>query len=266
MTDTNSTHRINRLLEIMAMLRHPEKGCPWDLEQTFKSIAPCTIEEAYEVADAIEREDFSELPDELGDLLFQVVFYARLGEETDRFNFNDVVDSIIEKLERRHPHIFAEVEVKDPDQVAANWERIKAEERRAKGHEDSSLLAGISHGLPEFTRCIKLQKRAARVGFEWPDMPSVLVKLDEEVEELKETLEEDSVDRMEDELGDVLLVLTNVARRLSIDPAQALRRANTKFETRFRAMEEVAKKEGKELAQMELDEKEALWQRVKKTL
>lgn len=266
MNKSESTNRIDRLIEIMAQLRHPETGCPWDLAQDFKSIAPCTIEEAYEVAEAIEREDFEELPDELGDLLFQVVFYARLGEEAGKFSFNDIVDNIVDKLERRHPHIFGDAQGLTPDEVAENWEKIKRQERRDKGDEDHSLLAGVSHGLPEFTRCLKLQKRAARVGFEWPDMPSVLLKLDEEIEELKETLQEQSADRMEDELGDVLLVLTNVARRLSIDPAQALRRANSKFEMRFRAMEKVAASKGQSLDAMDLEEKEALWQQVKRTL
>ena len=258
--------RMDRLLEIMAMLRDPDKGCPWDLAQDFKTIAPCTIEEAYEVADAIERQDFDELPDEVGDLLFQVVFYARLGEESGRFDFSAVVDCIVDKLERRHPHIFSDATLNDPEAVAVNWERIKAEERAAKGQVDESVLAGISRGLPEFTRCVKLQKRAARVGFEWPDIASVLIKLDEEVLELKEAIDSENKDAVEDELGDALLVLTNVARHLKIDPAQALRRANEKFELRFRAMEVAAKADGHSLADMDLDTQEALWQSVKKTL
>ena len=258
--------RIDRLLEIMAALRHPDTGCPWDLAQDFKSIAPCTIEEAYEVADAIERADFDELPDEVGDLLFQVVFYARLGQERGAFDFAGVVERIIDKLERRHPHIFADATLNDPEAVAANWERIKAQERADKGQTDVSLLAGVSSGLPAFTRCLKLQKRAARVGFEWPDMPSVLVKLDEEVAELKEAIDNDDVDAIEDELGDALLVLTNVARRMDLDPDQALRRANRKFETRFRAMEAAVQAEDQSLADLDLDAKEALWQAVKKKL
>jgi len=258
--------RMDRLLEIMAMLRDPDKGCPWDLAQDFKSIAPCTIEEAYEVADAIEQSDFEALPDELGDLLFQVVFYARLGEESNRFEFATVVDRIIEKLERRHPHIFADAALNTPKEVAANWERIKAEERLAKGEVDESILAGISTGLPEFTRCLKLQKRAARVGFEWPDIESVLIKLDEEVLELKQAIASQDKDAIQDELGDALLVLTNVARDQQIDPAQALRRANHKFEQRFRAMEAIAKEKGVSMESMDLEEQEALWQAVKKIL
>lgn len=262
----SSSGRIERLIEIMAKLRDPNAGCPWDLAQDFKSIAPCTIEEAYEVADAIERMDFEELPDEVGDLLFQVVFYARLGEEQGRFDFVEIVERIIDKLERRHPHIFADQTFDDPEAVAANWERIKAEERRAKGEVDESILAGISRGLPEFTRCVKLQKRAARVGFEWPDIASVLMKLDEEVLELKEAIASRNKDAIEDELGDALLVLTNVARHLKIDPAQALRRANEKFEHRFRAMEAAARQQGQSLEAMDLDAQEALWQSVKHQL
>ncbi len=258
--------RMTRLLEIMAQLRDPKAGCPWDLAQDFASIAPCTIEEAYEVADAIEREQWAEVPDEVGDLLFQVVFYAQLGSEAGSFDFPEVVERIIDKLERRHPHIFGDQHFDDPQAVAENWERIKASERSKKGEQDTSILAGIARGLPEFTRCLKLQKRAARIGFEWPDIASVLVKLDEEVAELKEAIDHDDYDATEDELGDVLLVLTNVARQQGIDPAQALRRANEKFERRFRAMESTAQAEGRALADMDLDAQEALWQSVKKKL
>ena len=264
--DPLNVGRLDRLLEIMAQLRDPDGGCPWDLAQDFRSIAPCTIEEAHEVADAIERNDLDELPDEVGDLLFQVVFYARLGQEQGDFDFAQVVERIIEKLERRHPHIFGDVKTDDPAVVAANWERIKQEERKAKGQSDESLLDGISRGLPEFTRCLKLQKRAAGVGFEWPTMEAVLMKLDEEVLELKEAIEKDDLDASEDELGDVLLVLTNVARRQGIDPAQALRRANQKFEQRFRAMEAHAKAQGQVMADLDLDAQEALWQSAKKTI
>lgn len=264
--DPLNVGRLDRLLEIMAQLRDPDGGCPWDLAQDFRSIAPCTIEEAHEVADAIERTDLDELPDEVGDLLFQVVFYARLGQEQGLFDFAVVVERIIEKLERRHPHIFGDVKTDDPAVVAANWERIKKEERQAKGQSDESLLDGISRGLPEFTRCLKLQKRAAGVGFEWPTMEAVLLKLDEEVLELKEALKKNDLDASEDELGDVLLVLTNVARREGIDPAQALRRANQKFEERFRAMEIEAKARGQVMADLDLDAQEALWQSAKKTI
>lgn len=264
--DPLSVGRMDRLLEIMASLRDPEAGCPWDLAQDFRSIAPCTIEEAHEVADAIEREDLDEVPDEVGDLLFQVVFYARLGQEQGAFDFAQVVERIIEKLERRHPHIFGDVKTDDPAVVAANWERIKREERAAKGQSNESLLDGVSRGLPEFTRCLKLQKRAASVGFEWPTMESVLMKLDEEVLELKEAIDNNDADATEDELGDVLLVLTNVARREGIDPGQALRRANQKFEDRFRAMEIEAKAQGQAMADLDLDQQEALWQSAKKTI
>ena len=249
---------IDRLLAVMARLRDPNTGCPWDLEQDFSTIAPYTIEEAYEVADAIERGALDELRDELGDLLFQVVFHARMAEEQGLFDFNAVAAASADKMERRHPHVFGEVSIDDAEQQTRAWEEHKAEERRRKGQD--SLLDGIGRGLPELTRAFKLQKRAARIGFDWPDAGPVLDKLREELAELEAEIQSGDRDAAEDELGDLLFVCTNLARKLELDPGHALRRSNGKFERRFRRMEALA---GERLAAMELDQLEALWQQVK---
>lgn len=243
---------IDRLRAIMARLRDPERGCEWDSVQTFTTIAPYTIEEAYEVADAIERGDLDELRDELGDLLLQVVFHARMAEETGAFDFDDVADAISAKMERRHPHIFGD---------AANgghhlWEHIKAEERDAKGH--ASALDGVAIGLPALLRAEKLQKRAARTGFDWPDPSGARAKIDEEVAEV-ETAATDA-DPAE-EIGDLLFAVVNWARKLDVDPEAALRAANAKFERRFKAMEHTA---GDAFAGLSLDDKEALWVAAKR--
>jgi MazG family protein len=251
--------QLQRLLDMMVQLRDPKAGCPWDIAQTFQTIAPYTIEEAYEVADAIDRGAMDELQDELGDLLFQVVFHARMAEEVGHFNFNDVAQSICDKMWRRHPHVFGQECVGDAAQQTENWEQIKARERTEKGA--TSILDGVARGLPELTRAVKLQKRAARVGFDWNDPLRVLEKLEEETAEIRAAIESGNRDEMEDELGDLLFVCANIARQLALDPGVALRRANKKFEDRFRAMEDQA---GEDFAEMDLVQKEALWQQVKR--
>lgn len=269
---------IQRLLNIMARLRDPQGGCPWDLKQTFATIAPYTVEEAYEVADAIDRDDLDDLKDELGDLLFQVVFHARMAEEQGAFGFRDVVAAISDKMERRHPHVFAGMSIADSDALNAMWDAEKKKERLAKhagmGHADvadTSALAGIARGLPEWQRAVKLQKKAATVGFDWPGPAPVIEKLKEELEEVRVEFDAlatspDSAevrDRLEDELGDLLFVAANLARHAKVDPGAALRRANQKFERRFRAMEAMAAVDGVHLSGLPLDEQDAYWIRAK---
>lgn len=256
-------HSIQRLIEIMARLRDPERGCPWDIEQDFRSIAPYTIEEAHEVADAIERGDLDDLKDELGDLLFQVVFHARMAEEQGAFAFADVVHAVSDKLERRHPHVFGDAEVADAEAQTVNWEAIKASERAERGEADTSLLAGVSRGLPALRRSVKLQKRAARAGFDWPAPEPIFDKLVEEADELKAAMQAGDSDGIDEEIGDLLFVITNLARKLDVDPGGALRRSNLKFERRFRAMEALAAESGQELASRGPDELEALYQKAK---
>ena len=239
---------VERLVAIMARLRDPERGCDWDVAQTWATIAPYTIEEAYEVADAIARDDAADLKDELGDLLLQVVFHSRIAEEAGAFTLADVVASISDKMERRHPHIFGDA-VQSP-----GWEELKAAER--SGKRDASALAGVAAGLPALMRAVKLQKRAARVGFDWPDAEGSRAKLHEEIEEVTAA----SGDAIEDEIGDLLFSAVNWARHLDVDPETALRRGNAKFERRFRAMEAIA---GETFPALSLDAKEALWQQVK---
>ncbi|ODS62921.1 MULTISPECIES: nucleoside triphosphate pyrophosphohydrolase [unclassified Arenimonas] len=274
---------IGELLAIMARLRDPERGCPWDVKQDFASIAPYTIEEAYEVADAIDRGDLDDLRDELGDLLLQVVFHARMAEEGGHFAFGDVVAAIRDKMLRRHPHVFSareravagdageDADVASAEAQTVAWEEHKRRERAARGDADASVLAGISRGLPEWQRSVKLQKRAATVGFDWPGPAPVIAKLHEEIEEVR--VEFDAVaanpadaaarDRLEDELGDVLFVVANLTRHAKVDFGAALRRANAKFERRFRRMEQLAAAEGRALADLPLDAQDALWSRAK---
>jgi len=265
---------IARLLAIMAKLRDPDGGCPWDLEQDFSTIAPYTVEEAYEVADAIDRHDLPALKDELGDLLLQVVFHAQMASEQGAFAFGDVVDAICDKMVRRHPHVFdpstgsgQAASVADADAQTVNWEAIKAAERKAAGEDDTSALAGVARGLPEWQRAIKLQSRAARVGFDWPDTGPVIDKLHEEIDEVRVELaaapspERDA--RLEDEIGDLLFVAANLARHAKVDVGGALRRANLKFERRFRAMEALAAADGTSMSALSLAQQEALWGRVK---
>jgi ATP diphosphatase len=243
---------IDRLVAIMERLRDPELGCEWDVAQTFETIAPYTIEEAYEVADAIERGDIAELKDELGDLLLQVVFHARIAEEAGQFALADVVTSISDKMERRHPHIFGDV----AEGGHHLWEVIKAEERGAKGA--SSALDGVAIGLPALLRAEKLQKRAARTGFDWPDATGARAKILEELEEV-ETANDDA--HRAEEVGDLLFAVVNYARKLGVEPEAALRAANGKFERRFKAMEDRA---GDAFVGLDLEGKEALWQVVKR--
>jgi ATP diphosphatase len=256
---------MEKLLETMARLRDPERGCPWDAKQDFDSIAPYTIEEAYEVADAIQRRDFDDLRDELGDLLFQVVFHARMAEEAGHFKFADVVAALSDKLTRRHPHVFGETRYASAEEQSRGWEELKAHERAERGgDEDPSALAGIARGLPEWRRALKLQQRAATVGFDWPGPQPVLDKLAEEIEEVRAEFESGADrDRLEDEIGDVLFVIANLARHAKIDPGHALRRANAKFERRFRRMEALAAEAGERLVGKSLAEQDALWDRAK---
>ena len=258
--------RIESLLQIMAQLRNPDGGCPWDLEQNFASIAPYTIEEAYEVADAIELGDMDELRDELGDLLLQVVFHAQMAKEADAFRFEDVVRAICEKMIRRHPHVFGDEEARAAGTVSARWEEIKAEEKAAKGKpKGTSLLDDVPMALPALTRALKLQKRAAGVGFDWPSTDNVLDKLNEEMLELSTELAKGGdKDRLEDEFGDILFVYANLARHLEIDPEAALRRTNAKFRRRFGRIEEKLAAQGRALTDSNLEEMDALWNEAKR--
>ena len=259
---------IDRLLAIMARLRDPQAGCPWDLEQDFSTIAPYTIEEAYEVADAIDRYDLAGLRDELGDLLLQVVFHAQMAAEQGTFGFDDVAAAICDKMVRRHPHVFADARFADAGEQAANWEQIKRSERAAAGEQDRSALAGIARGLPEWQRALKLQARAARTGFDWPGPEPVIAKLHEEIEEVRVEFARGAVEanreRLQDEIGDLLFVAANLARHAQVDVGAALRHANHKFERRFRAMEALAQAAGTPLPTLSLQQQEACWDQVKR--
>ena len=264
MADTSD---LERLLDIMARLRDPAEGCPWDREQTFRSIAPYTIEEAYEVAEACERGDAAALKDELGDLLFQVVFHARMAEEAGLFGFNDVAQGIADKMRRRHPHVFGDAAIADAAAQTVAWEEHKAAERQAKARaagKPESALDGLGEALPALTRALKLQRRAARVGFDWNDLPPILDKIVEEISEVRTVLAQDADRaRLEDEIGDVLFAVVNLARRTEIDPEQALRVACRKFDRRFRRVEGLLAMAGRAPAAATLDEMEALWQQAK---
>ncbi|MBS0560590.1 MAG: nucleoside triphosphate pyrophosphohydrolase [Proteobacteria bacterium] len=253
---------LRRLLEIMAALRDPVAGCPWDREQSFATIAPYTIEEAYEVADAIARDDRTALRDELGDLLFQVVYHARMAEEAGDFVFADVACGIADKMIRRHPHVFGDAAARDAAEQTAAWEAQKRAERLARA--EHGTLAGVAAGLPALTRAAKLTSRAARVGFDWPDAAAVLDKLDEETAELRAELDGADPERLADEVGDMLFVLANLARKLDLDPETCLRRANDKFARRFGAVEGALSAEGRAPADATLGEMEALWQAAKR--
>ena len=257
------TDKVAELLAIMARLRDREHGCPWDVAQTFDSIAPYTIEEAYETADAIDRKDYAALKDELGDLLLQVVFHARMAEEQNLFAFDDVVDAINAKLMRRHPHVFADAHYADAAEQSRAWDEIKRAERADKD-DDTSALAGIARGLPEWKRALKLCDKAATVGFDWPGPEPVLEKLQEEIAEVRaEFVAGAGHDRLLDEIGDVAFVLVNLARHAGVDFSAALRHANAKFERRFRRMEALAAAAGEGLAAKSLSEQDALWDRAK---
>ncbi|NVJ61324.1 MAG: nucleoside triphosphate pyrophosphohydrolase [Gammaproteobacteria bacterium] len=258
---------IERLLSIMSQLRDPDSGCPWDLKQTYKTIVPYTIEETYEVADAIEREDYHDLKSELGDLLFQVVFYAQLAKEDSRFEFDDIVNAIADKLERRHPHVFGEKEFTSEQELHQAWEKEKHRERQEKS-QSASILDDVPATLPALARAQKIQKRAAKLGFDWPDDSGVWDKLYEEVEELRDAVAEQqsakgSNEQVEDELGDVLFSIINLSRHLGVDSETALRRATKKFDSRFRVVETLVKNKNQDFANLSIEELELLWQRAK---
>jgi ATP diphosphatase len=263
---------LDRLLAVMARLRDPQGGCPWDLAQSFATIAPYTIEEAYEVADAIEQGDMAALKDELGDLLLQVVFHARMAEEAGHFAFADVAAAIGDKMVSRHPHVFGDHQADTPDAVKVTWEAQKEAERAAKAAGSNgaagaplSALHGVTAALPALLRAEKLQKRAARVRFDWPDAQQVFDKLDEELAEIHEEIDKGGdPDRLEDEVGDLLFVVVNLARHLNVDPESALRRTNAKFERRFRAMEARLAETGARVEDQSLEALEELWQEAKR--
>ena len=267
------TYTLEDLLHLMARLRDPQYGCPWDLKQNYASIVPHTSEEAYEVADTIERGDFEHLQGELGDLLFQVVYYSQLAREEGRFEFDGVVDSITRKLIRRHPHVFPTGELYAPvdtpsldeAQVKSRWEEIKAEERAEKSQpEQLSLLDDVPAALPALSRAAKLQKRAATVGFDWPAALPVLDKVREELDEVLQAMADGDADALEDEIGDLLFAAVNLARHLKHDPEHALRRANRKFERRFRFIEQALRDSGRPIEDCNLDELDALWGEAKR--
>jgi nucleoside triphosphate diphosphatase len=254
---------IRRLLDIMAALRTPGTGCPWDLEQSFTTIAPYTIEEAYEVADAIARGDVADLRDELGDLLLQVAFHARLAEEQGAFDFGGVVEAITAKMIRRHPHVFGDARDLTPDQVKALWGEIKAAERAARPKREEGALSGVALALPALTRALKLQEKAGKVGFDWNDARAVIAKIREEIDEVEAEIDAGREDLAQAELGDLLFVVVNLARHLNADPEAALRGANAKFERRFGYIEEALARRGLKPEQSTLAEMDALWDEAK---
>ncbi len=258
----DASRPMERLIEIMARLRDPDTGCPWDIEQDFATIAPYTIEEAYEVADAIERADWPELEGELGDLLLQTVYHTRMGQEAGHFTFASVANGASDKMIARHPHVFGdETRDKSAEQQTADWERIKASERAGKAQ--GGALDGVAIGLPALMRATKLQKRAARVGFDWPSTDQVLDKIVEEAGEVVEARERLSQDALSEEIGDLLFVMANLARHLKVDPEEALRAANHKFTRRFERIEALLAERGKTPAQSDLAEMDALWDQAK---
>ncbi len=267
-------YQLDDLLHLMARLRDPQSGCPWDLKQTYATIVPHTLEEAYEVADAIERSDFEHLPGELGDLLFQVVYYSQLAAEEGRFEFAGVVDGITRKLLRRHPHVFADgdlygtpgIKALDEAAVKQRWEALKAQERAAKAAvpEQLSLLDDVPQALPALSRAVKLQKRMAQVGFDWPEALPVVDKVREELDEVLEAMSENDPQAIAEEVGDLLFVVTNLARHLKVDPESALRAANAKVERRFRFIEQTLREAQRPIENCTLDELDALWGEAKK--
>ena len=260
----NPSKGMLRLQEIMRALRDPEGGCPWDIEQNFSSIAPYTVEEAYEVADAIERENWDDLKNELGDLLLQTVYHTQMAEEENLFNFNDVVNQISEKMIKRHPHVFGSLKQnKTSDQQIKDWEAIKADERVKKNQ--TGILDDVALNLPALVRSLKLQKRAARVGFDWPTVSKVLKKIEEETKELVEAKEFESQERINEEFGDLMFSIVNLGRHLKVDPEEALKKTNIKFITRFKFIEDEIKSKGRDLEDTSLEEMEKLWQSAKNT-
>ena len=265
--DATTTHAgIQSLLDIMRRLRDPDSGCPWDLKQNFHTIVPFTIEETYELADAIAAEDFAQIRDELGDVLFQVVFYAQMASEQALFTFEDVVDGVAEKLRRRHPHVFAATggQSASAGEVKERWEQIKGEERQQKNQKGT--LDDIPKALPALSRSQKLQKRAARVGFDWSELDAVRGKVDEELGELAEAISEGESAAIESEVGDIFLAMVNLARHLGIDAEAALRHANRRFEKRFRLMETAADRDGSQLSEESLERLEERWEAAKREL
>ncbi len=268
LNDVNTTYSLADLMRVMARLRDPGDGCPWDLQQDFRSIVPSTIEECYELADAIERDDLPHIAEELGDVLFQVIFYSQLGSEQGAFDFHTVVDTLVRKLIRRHPHVFADGAIEgrldgtvSAAEVKANWEAIKREERAGKARH--GVLDDIPVTLPALQRAQKLQKRAATIGFDWSALESVLANLTSEIDELRDALARANDGHISDEFGDVLFSVVNLGRHLGLDAETALRHANTKFETRFTAMERAALEDGTELALESIDRLQERWERVK---
>jgi MazG family protein len=263
--ETDPAARMAELLGIMAALRTPGTGCPWDLEQTFRTIAPYTIEEAYEVADAIEKHDLDGLKEELGDLLLQIVYHARMAEEDGAFDFGDVVQAINAKMIRRHPHVFGTEAEKAAGASPGFWERLKAEERAGKPKQPESVLDGVPMALPAFTRAVKLQNKAARVGFDWPSLAPVMDKLKEELVELEQEIKSGAAagEAIEEEFGDLMFVVANVARHLELDPEAALRAANQKFVRRFQAVEQKLAARGRSPLQSTLEEMDRLWDEAK---
>ena len=255
--------KIENLLEVMRRLRDPDEGCPWDVQQTFETVAPYTIEEAYEVADAIERGDIVDLKSELGDLLLQVVFHAQIAAEAGQFDFHDVAGVIVEKMIRRHPHVFGSEEERANGKVDGSWEEIK-EQERTSGNEDSSALAGVARALPALKRAEKLGKRASRVGFDWPDTRGVKAKIQEELEEVERAVGTREQDDIEAELGDVLFAVVNLARHLDVDPEKALSGANARFERRFRDMEVEIVQKGNTIKGFSLERLDQEWRAAKK--
>lgn len=265
MTGDAKRKTIDDLLAVMAALRTPGSGCPWDLEQTFATIAPYTLEEAYEVADAIERDDMGDLQDELGDLLLQVVYHAQMAHEAQAFEFADVVDGIVRKMVRRHPHVFGDAEVKSAAELTGLWDRIKAEEKQARGPQDGDGGSlGVPVALPALTRAMKLQRKAAKVGFDWPDVAPVFDKVREELGELESAYEETDAGKHQEELGDLLFAVVNLARHMKVDPEAALRAANSKFERRFAHVTTRLAAEGRTPEQSDLTEMDRLWDEAKR--
>ena len=253
--------QLNILIKTFKELRNPESGCPWDREQTFKSIASCSIEEAYEVADAIEREDFDSLKSELGDLLFQVIFHAEMASEKEIFDLEDVIFELNDKLTRRHPHVFKDGSVSSAQDSLKIWEDIKAQERKEK--KQDSLMDDVPVNLPSLSRAKKLQKRAARVGFDWQNSDRVFDKIDEEILELKNEKATEDKERISEEIGDIFFTLVNLTRHYDLDPEDIIRKANLKFEMRFRKMEQLAEQMNERLDGMTLEQLEIMWQKVK---
>lgn len=265
-----SSEGFERLVKIMSRLRDPETGCPWDVEQDFQSISSYTLEEAYEVVDAIKRKDMTALRDELGDLLLQVVFHSQMAAENKFFDINDVAEGICNKMIRRHPHVFADEKYASAEEQTEAWEIIKENERSIektknlpRTSEESSALDGVAIALPSLVRAEKLAKRASRVGFDWPNAELIFEKIDEEISEVRAAIGSNDLKEIDNEIGDLLFAVANLARKLSVDPESALRRANDKFERRFRSMEKLAKEQDGEFSELDLDAQEKLWNEVK---